>query len=402
MSRTTLLLPLRLAAASVLFAGWAATLAAPCAAEPTEPARVLRVDVKPEPRGLVVAGGGAGPRHELRVVSDDGSIGIETEADPDKAWLGVVLSTEEQGLVVKGVMKDSPAEAAGVEPGDVIVEVEGRRVEPDSGSLLDGRSPGDRLDLTVERDGERMRLRPRLTGRPARMELGAGEGLGAFELAGDLFSGMEGLAALESLKTLPDVLCLKSGQAVDPDCFGLGFAMLRGPRLGVVVESMSEQLAAFFGVEAGRGVLVKEVLEDTPAARAGIQAGDVLMRVGDEEIGSPSDVRGALRDAEAGDSLRIDVLRRGARQSFDVVIEKAAPEASMGWPGPEAMEAMRRAEASGALESRLGAEQREEVRQELARARAEIERASAEQGRAMEGLRDHLRVMRLREQGTVL
>ena len=62
----------------------------------------------------------------LRMVTNDGRVIFETEADDERPWLGVLLNFSEDGVEVESVMEDSPAEAAGLEVGDLIIAADGR------------------------------------------------------------------------------------------------------------------------------------------------------------------------------------------------------------------------------------------------------------------------------------
>lgn len=88
-------------------------------------------------------------------------------------------------------------------------------------------------------------------------------------------------------------------------------------RLGVSVQSMPEQLARHFGLEEGeRGVLIAEILPGTPAERAGLAAGDVVVRIADTSIESPADLLGAVRNAP--NSTTVIVVRNGERVEVPV------------------------------------------------------------------------------------
>lgn len=80
---------------------------------------------------------------------------------------------------------------------------------------------------------------------------------------------------------------------------------------GAEMISMEEELAAFFGATAG--VLVTRVHDGTPAARADMRAGDVILRVGGTEIDSVDDVRRAIVRAPTGRTVEIELLRNRAR-----------------------------------------------------------------------------------------
>jgi len=80
--------------------------------------------------------------------------------------------------------------------------------------------------------------------------------------------------------------------------------------LGVMVMALTPELRRFFGVSSNRGVLIARVEPGSAAARAGIQVGDVLTRVGPQFVRSGDDVLQALA-AHPGERLRIGVVRQG-------------------------------------------------------------------------------------------
>jgi membrane-associated protease RseP (regulator of RpoE activity) len=81
-------------------------------------------------------------------------------------------------------------------------------------------------------------------------------------------------------------------------------------KLGILVISVTPELRRFFGVASDRGVLVARVEPNSPAARAGIQVGDVLVRVGPQVVRAGDDVVQAIT-ARQGGRIRIAVVRQG-------------------------------------------------------------------------------------------
>jgi membrane-associated protease RseP (regulator of RpoE activity) len=80
--------------------------------------------------------------------------------------------------------------------------------------------------------------------------------------------------------------------------------------LGVTVMGLTSELRQFFGVASDRGVLVARVEPSSPAARAGIQVGDVVVRIGPQVVRSGDDIMQALA-ARQGGRIRISVVRQG-------------------------------------------------------------------------------------------
>lgn len=92
-----------------------------------------------------------------------------------------------------------------------------------------------------------------------------------------------------------------------------------GPRLGVVVQSMSPELREYFGVDRSRGVLVARVKEQSPAAEAGIQAGDVILKADGEPVAQPHDLIRQLWRPQDAASVELLISRRGEERTIEVV-----------------------------------------------------------------------------------
>jgi serine protease Do len=82
-------------------------------------------------------------------------------------------------------------------------------------------------------------------------------------------------------------------------------------------------VAAYFKADKS-SVLVSSVDDEGPAAKAGIKAGDVILKLGGETIKDGDDLRDALRDAEGGSEVTVTVQREG--RSLDLKVTLAKPE----------------------------------------------------------------------------
>jgi len=101
-----------------------------------------------------------------------------------------------------------------------------------------------------------------------------------------------------------------------------------GPRkLGISYQEISGQLAEYFEVSEGRGVLVTEVQEDGPAFEAGVKAGDVILALAGEEVEDGRDLRRALRGADPGTEVSVTLQRDGKRLDLKLKLggEKKPP-----------------------------------------------------------------------------
>jgi serine protease Do len=213
----------------------------------------------------------------------------------EQAWLGVgvIELTDDQvkalnlkddhGVQVKRVEENSPAAKAGLKENDVILEVNGKAVENIDQFIrsIAEEQPGTKVDLTVWRSGARQTLSATLDARPFNPFFG--------------FNGTEPV-----MPPMPPI----------PPGFGDSFSGLPGsaPRVGFEGEPLSPQLAEFFGVK--QGVLVRTVDPKTPAEKAGLKAGDVVVKVNGTPVTSPREISGLVR------------MSRGKTTSFFVVRNK--------------------------------------------------------------------------------
>lgn len=245
----------------------------------------------------------------------------------DGAFLGVSLDELEgdaRGAKVRSVEEASPAEKAGLKAGDVIVGFDGETVRSASqlARLVRETPPGRSVTIDVTRAGTRQKLTARL-----------GEGGGRVRMA------LPGLRDFDIEVPEPP----EPPQAPFPrfphawswrsdDGHGLAFRMLgHGPRkLGIEYMEMGEQLAAFFKLTEKTGVLVTAVDTDGPAAKAGMKAGDLILRFDGDSIKDAEDLRDAVADAEAGQEVTVAVQRDG--RSVDLKVTLAKPEARHAHP----------------------------------------------------------------------
>jgi hypothetical protein len=106
---------------------------------------------------------------------------------------------------------------------------------------------------------------------------------------------------------------------------GLAFHMLGGPRkLGIEYMEIGEQLAGYFRLSGETGVLVSSVDADGPAAKGGMKAGDVILKLDAETIEDGEDLREAVAEAEGGKEVTVTVQRDG--RPLDLKVTLAKPE----------------------------------------------------------------------------
>jgi len=96
--------------------------------------------------------------------------------------------------------------------------------------------------------------------------------------------------------------------------------------LGVELQRLDPSLARSLGLEAPKGALIARVLPNGPAARAGLEAGDVVIRFGNREIGSSRDLTFAVAETAPGERVAVRVIRDGAERTLDVELGQRAED----------------------------------------------------------------------------
>ena len=95
-----------------------------------------------------------------------------------------------------------------------------------------------------------------------------------------------------------------------------------GSYLGVQTQEVNKENFAKFGLKEVLGVAVEKVMENSPAAAAGLQAGDVIVRFGDMDVKTLEDLTFALRGKRAGDRVTVVVRRGGQRHELEATLEE--------------------------------------------------------------------------------
>jgi len=91
--------------------------------------------------------------------------------------------------------------------------------------------------------------------------------------------------------------------------------------LGVIIQPVTHQLAEQFGVETAAGVLVSNVQADTPAAKAGVKAGDVIVKFDGQPVNNPRDLQGMVEKTEIGAKQKLTILRDGSESTINVICQ---------------------------------------------------------------------------------
>lgn len=249
--------------------------------------------------------------HELKVkvdVEETGWLGVSIQDVDEKLRKKLDLGDDVVGVFISDVHEDSPAEKAGLLDGDIIIAVSGEDSHTVSklGDLIRSKEPGTEAEVVVLRDGKQKKVYAILGSSPVMVStVGHGE----------LMEGLLGLKSLEAL-TIPGL------SWVD---IGISGASGRG-RLGVYIDDLSEGMAEFLEVPDGEGALVEDVVEDSPAEKAGIKAGDVIVKIGDHDVDDVEELVEAIGKMEADVETPVTVYRKGRELVLNATVGESEYE----------------------------------------------------------------------------
>ncbi|MCX2887174.1 DegQ family serine endoprotease [Pseudomonas sp. DCB_BI] len=90
--------------------------------------------------------------------------------------------------------------------------------------------------------------------------------------------------------------------------------------LGVVIQEVNKDLAESFGLDKPAGALVAQVLEDGPAAKGGLQVGDVILSMNGQPIVMSADLPHLVGSLKDGEKAKLEIIRNGKRQNLEVAV----------------------------------------------------------------------------------
>ena len=230
--------------------------------------------------------------------------GVYSYSSGSRSYLGVDIQDvtaervaplklkEERGVEVTMVDQDAPAGKAGVKEHDVILEFNGAAVESEEQlrRLIREIPPGRTVTLGISRDGNPMKISVQLADR------------------GKIVAGTAPKVFIPRLPEMP---------RVEVPNFAFQFQTYSSS-LGIQTENLSRQLGEFFGVKDGEGILVRSVEKGSPAEKAGIKAGDVIIRADNEKLSDRADLSHVLRNHREGGKLSLGIVRDKREQTIVV------------------------------------------------------------------------------------
>jgi S1-C subfamily serine protease len=211
------------------------------------------------------------------------------------------------GAIVTEVGKEGAAQKAGLKTGDVVTSFDGERVRSarQLERLVEETPAGRSVRVAVQRAGAAVTLdvtpeAPKMAQFAPGMPGAGADTFGWQHRAPGPGPGPES----EGPRGTPFRFEMPAGRF---DFDGEPFMAASRGRLGVRVQDLSDELAGYFGVKSG--VLVAGVEADTPAAKAGVKAGDVITAVNGQAITEPGELRREVAKVEDGKTADLAVTR---------------------------------------------------------------------------------------------
>jgi serine protease Do len=265
----------------------------------------------------------------------DNYLGVTTEDVTKETMSRYGLAGEPRGVAVLSVLENSPAARAGLQKGDVILRFDGEATTSVQKlqRLINEAAPEHAARLTFSRNGAEQEVTVTLARREgfARFEgfaLQPGEG---FQLNSEEWRkrgedwqehSEQWQKRNEELQQRMDELRKRLDTMPQQ---GNSFVLLgAGRRIGVTTTALTDQLADYFGVSGREGVLVTSVSENSPAAKAGLKAGDVITEADGEKVRAAGDLVRALNRHDDGE-VSLNITRDKRSRTIKVVPERVQP-----------------------------------------------------------------------------
>jgi membrane-associated protease RseP (regulator of RpoE activity) len=233
-------------------------------------------------------------------------LGVDIQ-DVTPERVGALKLKEERGVEVTMVDQDAPAGKAGIKEHDVIVEFNGTAVEGEEQlrRMIREIPPGRTVTLGISRDGNPMKISVQLGDR------------------GKMVSdNVHPRIVVPAVKPRVEIPRIEIPRIEIP---GYTFQVqIYSQRLGAQTENPGRQLCEFFGVKDGDCILIRSVEKGGAAEKAGLKAGDVIIRVDNEKLTDRSDLRHALATHSDGGKLSLGIVRDKREQNVVVDLPKTS------------------------------------------------------------------------------
>jgi len=271
---------------------------------------------------------GPGRVFAFTMADDTGYLGVQT-VNISKDDLAKFNISSVRGVGVEKVLENSPAATAGIQKGDVILRLDGEEITSvrKLTRLIGEVAPDHQVRITISRNGSEQELTATVAKRPAPKFENGNFAFGSPRAMGSLRSmtvplNPEEFGDIPAMPSMPD---MQGNMAPKVFSFPNGGERsmtwaFSGRQIGVGVVPMSKQLAQHFGVDGG--VLVNTVMENSAAAKGGVEAGDIIVEVEGKAVNSNLELIRAIGEKKDG-SIQLTVVRDAKRRALTVTPEES-------------------------------------------------------------------------------
>jgi membrane-associated protease RseP (regulator of RpoE activity) len=249
----------------------------------------------------------------MESVEPDGDGSVHVLIGGHGSWLGVGVQEvtpdkvkelalpSERGALLEKVIPESPAAKAGLQEHDVVTEINGQRVEGTEQfrRMIREIPAGRSVQLTIWRNGHSQNITATLSKPERSLSRGFNRAPEAFAFHAPELPEMPDLSGLQGFHNFS---LMSPGQ----------------PRLGIDAENLHGDFGNYFGAPDGEGILVRGVLPDSPAAKAGLKAGDVITSADGQRLRSTSELREKFAQQKGDKTIKLGLLRNKTQLSIDV------------------------------------------------------------------------------------
>jgi len=229
-------------------------------------------------------------------IGSNSYLGIDI-ADVTTERLSALKLKDERGVEVTMVDQDAPAGKAGIKEHDVILTMNGTTIESKTQlqRMIHETPAGRIVTLGLSRDGQPLTIKVQLADKHKEFDM----------MGGNMKDFHVNIPEIHMPDwEMPAINVVVTTQSV---------------RSGLVVENITQQLGEFFGVKNGNGVLVRSVEKGSRAEKAGLRAGDVIVKVNDQPVHDTSDFTHAVR-SRSGTSVSVGVIRDRKEQNLNMTL----------------------------------------------------------------------------------
>ncbi|MFW6124142.1 MAG: PDZ domain-containing protein [Acidobacteriota bacterium] len=233
---------------------------------------------------------------------------IKEKGKVQRGWLGIaIIENQFDEVQVVEVDEESPAKKAGLREGDIIIEFDGEKVTSTSMLAHEIRmhKPGDKIEIVIKRNQKKDNLQ---------VELGE-------------YSEKSIIAEFkEKFPLLFSPNRFKLEKVTKPEQWSFSIIDRERNYIGVYLEEINRDLSEYFGLSEGTGLLVTKIVEDSPADKAGLKVGDVIIKADGKRIKTRKEIGGIIQEKEKNEKMVLVVIRDREEKKIELDVKQEKNE----------------------------------------------------------------------------